>query len=113
MFMGLTESLASVLKEKPPAKPAQFKQWAKRMEEFERFALHARDTAGKLIAYQSPTYRSVVVDDRRSSRNVVQRYETNEEALAALHERGILIDNIYEPLGLPAPDGVKQNARKG
>jgi hypothetical protein len=39
----------------------------------------------------------------RGQVDVTHRYETLEEAQAALRETGIVIDHIYEPLGLPAP----------
>ena len=60
-------------------------------------AIYARDAAGKLIPI-SPRLMVRSVDDRRHDRKVVQRYETVEEAQAALRERGIPIDDIYEPL---------------
>jgi hypothetical protein len=102
VFMNIATKYAPKKDDVPPmTDPVAITAWDKRVKEFERWALHAKDTAKALAAYQSPTYRAIAIAPL-TDKNVVDdgrvMLHTIEEVRRELMDYGVPPDQFAKAL---------------
>lgn len=104
VFLTIARRYAPQPGEAPPAPPEdradeaavrrweeETRAWERRIARFERWALHARETAAKLAPYQSATFRAIAIAPLRDERpeGEVEVIHTMEQLREQLVIRGV------------------------